>query len=291
MAALTDLSYIKALLSRHGFTFSKALGQNFLINPSVCPKMAELSGLNENAGALEIGPGIGVLTEQLAKRSKHVVAVELDKRLLPLLAETLSPYDNISIINDDILKADLPKIIEDEFYSRGITDIYVCANLPYYITSPVIMHLLESELPFKSLTFMVQKEAADRLCAKVGSRDSGAVTVAVAVRAKAEKLFTVQAGSFFPAPKVDSAVIRLTPYEVPPVKIDNMKFFSRFVRAAFEQRRKTLANSVASALNSDKASISQALKDLGLNESVRAEALSLEELAAVANTLYSISKD
>lgn len=291
MAALTDLSYIKALLSRHGFTFSKALGQNFLINPSVCPKMAELSGLNENAGALEIGPGIGVLTEQLAKRSKHVVAVELDKRLLPLLAETLSPYDNISIINDDILKADLPKIIEDEFYSRGITDIYVCANLPYYITSPVIMHLLESELPFKSLAFMVQKEAADRLCAKVGSRDSGAVTVAVAVRAKAEKLFTVQAGSFFPAPKVDSAVIRLTPYEVPPVKIDNMKFFTRFVRAAFEQRRKTLANSVASALNSDKASISQALKDLGLNESVRAEALSLEELAAVANTLYSISKD
>lgn len=291
MAALTDLSYIKALLSRHGFTFSKALGQNFLINPSVCPKMAELSGLNENAGALEIGPGIGVLTEQLAKRSKHVVAVELDKRLLPLLAETLSPYDNISIINDDILKADLPKIIEDEFYSRGITDIYVCANLPYYITSPVIMHLLESELPFKSLTFMVQKEAADRLCAKVGSRDSGAVTVAVAVRAKAEKLFTVQAGSFFPAPKVDSAVIRLTPYEVPPVKIDNMKFFTRFVRAAFEQRRKTLANSVATALNSDKASISQALKDLGLNESVRAEALSLEELAAVANTLYSISKD
>lgn len=291
MAALTDLSYIKALLSRHGFTFSKALGQNFLINPSVCPKMAELSGLNENAGALEIGPGIGVLTEQLAKRSKHVVAVELDKRLLPLLAETLSPYDNISIINDDILKADLPKIIEDEFYSRGITDIYVCANLPYYITSPVIMHLLESELPFKSLTFMVQKEAADRLCAKVGSRDSGAVTVPVAVRAKAEKLFTVQAGSFFPAPKVDSAVIRLTPYEVPPVKIDNMKFFTRFVRAAFEQRRKTLANSVASALNSDKASISQALKDLGLNESVRAEALSLEELAAVANTLYSISKD
>lgn len=291
MAALTDLSYIKALLSRHGFTFSKALGQNFLINPSVCPKMAELSGLNENAGALEVGPGIGVLTEQLAKRSKHVVAVELDKRLLPLLAETLSPYDNISIINDDILKADLPKIIEDEFYSRGITDIYVCANLPYYITSPVIMHLLESELPFKSLTFMVQKEAADRLCAKVGSRDSGAVTVAVAVRAKAEKLFTVQAGSFFPAPKVDSAVIRLTPYEVPPVKIDNMKFFTRFVRAAFEQRRKTLANSVASALNSDKASISQALKDLGLNESVRAEALSLEELAAVANTLYSISKD
>lgn len=291
MAALTDLSYIKALLSRHGFTFSKALGQNFLIKPSVCPKMAELSGLNENAGALEIGPGIGVLTEQLAKRSKHVVAVELDKRLLPLLAETLSPYDNISIINDDILKADLPKIIEDEFYSRGITDIYVCANLPYYITSPVIMHLLESELPFKSLTFMVQKEAADRLCAKVGSRDSGAVTVAVAVRAKAEKLFTVQAGSFFPAPKVDSAVIRLTPYEVPPVKIDNMKFFTRFVRAAFEQRRKTLANSVASALNSDKASISQALKDLGLNESVRAEALSLEELAAVANTLYSISKD
>lgn len=291
MAALTDLSYIKALLSRHGFTFSKALGQNFLINPSVCPKMAELSGLNENAGALEIGPGIGVLTEQLAKRSKHVVAVELDKRLLPLLAETLSPYDNISIINDDILKADLPKIIEDEFYSRGITDIYVCANLPYYITSPVIMHLLESELPFKSLTFMVQKEAADRLCAKVGSRDSGAVTVAVAVRAKAEKLFTVQAGSFFPAPKVDSAVIRLTPYEVPPVKIDNMKFFTRFVRAAFEQRRKTLANSVASALNSDKASISQALKDLGLNESVRAEALSLEELAAVANTLCSISKD
>lgn len=288
MAELTDLSYIKSLLSSHGFTFSKALGQNFLINPAVCPKMAELSGLHPDAGALEIGPGIGVLTKELAKRSKHTVAIELDKRLLPVLDETLKDFSNISIINDDVLKADLQRIIENEFYSRGINEIYVCANLPYYITSPVIMRLLESELPFKALTFMVQKEAADRLCAAVGSRDSGAVTVAVAVRAKAEKLFSVKAGSFFPAPKVDSAVIKLTPYETPPLAVESMKFFTSFVRAAFEQRRKTLSNSVSSALGFDKSDIMEILKSCGISEAVRAEALSLEDLARISNALYKL---
>jgi len=187
MQNLTDINVVRDVLSRHGFTFSKALGQNFLINPSVCPQMAECCGA-DGQGVLEIGPGIGVLTAELAKRAQKVVSLELDKRLLPVLAETLADFDNVTIVNDDVLKVDLRALLEEHFAGM---EVCVCANLPYYITSPVIMRLLEERLPFCSITVMVQKEAADRLCAPVGSREAGAVTVAVQYYARAEKLFSV----------------------------------------------------------------------------------------------------
>ena len=205
MERLTDRGFIRELLERHGFTFSKSLGQNFLINPSVCPRMAEAAVQGDNVGVLEIGPGIGVLTNELLKRASKVVAVELDKRLLPVLDETLSEYDNLKVINADVMKLDLHRLIEDEF---GSMEVAVCANLPYYITSPIIMKLLEDRLPVSSITVMVQKEAAVRLCAEPGSRDSSAITAAVRYYCDPELLFHVSAGSFMPAPKVDSAVIQ-----------------------------------------------------------------------------------
>ena len=188
MYNLTDIGTVKDILGRHGFHFSKSLGQNFIVNPSVCPRMAEESGIDENCGVIEIGAGIGVLTAELAKRAKKVVVIEIDTKLLPILDETLKDFDNIEIINQDVLKTDLAALIKEKFDGMPV---YVCANLPYYITSPVIMALLESRLPIEAITVMVQKEAAQRLCAPVGSRLSGAVTVAVDYYAEAKKLFDV----------------------------------------------------------------------------------------------------
>ena len=242
MSNLSDIGVIKSVLQRHGFTFSKALGQNFIVNPSVCPRIAEEGGAREGVGVLEVGAGIGVLTAELAKRADKVVCVELDTRLLPVLDETLVDYDNIKIINGDILKVDLHKILEEEF---GDMPVIVCANLPYYITSPVIMRLLESRLNIESVTVMVQKEAAVRLCADVGSRDSGAVTVAVNFYSEAQKLFDVSRGSFMPAPNVDSAVIRLDIRKEVPVEVTDEKFFFSMVRSAFSQRRKTASNGIS----------------------------------------------
>ncbi|MGN1418939.1 MAG: 16S rRNA (adenine(1518)-N(6)/adenine(1519)-N(6))-dimethyltransferase RsmA, partial [Acutalibacteraceae bacterium] len=236
MADLSDISVIKGILSKHGFTFSKALGQNFLINPSVCPKMAQMCGADEETGVIEIGPGIGVLTKELALRAKKVVCIELDERLLPVLDETLGEFDNVKIINGDILKIDLKKLIEEEFAGMKVV---VCANLPYYITSPVIMRLLESKLPISAVTVMIQKEVADRLCAEAGSRNAGAITVSVNYFAKAQKLFDVSKGSFMPAPKVDSAVIKLDIKEKPDVFVSDEKKFFKMVKAAFAMRRKT----------------------------------------------------
>ena len=198
MKNLSDINVIKSVMGKHGVTFNKGLGQNFLVDPGVCPAMAEAAGLNENTCVIEIGPGVGVLTAELAKRAGKVLSFEVDKRLLPVLEETLSDFDNVEIINQDFLKADLRGIIEEK--CRGM-EIAVCANLPYYITSPIIMLILESKLPVKSITVMVQKEAADRLCAEVGSRDGGAVTVAVNYYAESEKLFFVPKESFLPPRK------------------------------------------------------------------------------------------
>lgn len=281
MNNLSDIGVIKEILGKHGFTFSKSLGQNFLINPSVCPKMAELSGAGKGVGVIEIGPGIGVLTNELCKLSDKVIAIELDKRLLPVLDETLAEYDNIKIINSDVLELDLNKLIEEEF--NGM-EVVVCANLPYYITSPVIMKLLESKLPIKAITVMVQKEAALRICAEVGSRASGAVTVAVNYYAKPQMLFGVSAGSFMPAPKVDSAVMRLDVLKKPPVETDEQKFFA-VVKSAFSQRRKTVANSLSSGLGIEKAMVISLLEGSDIPINARAEKLSMQNFADIANNL------
>lgn len=281
MKKLSDIGTIKEILGRHGFTFSKSLGQNFLINPSVCPRMAELSGAAQGVGVIEIGPGIGVLTNELCALADKVVAVELDRRLLPVLEETLAEYDNIKVINADVLELDLQKLIEEEFAGM---EVVVCANLPYYITSPVIMKLLEDKLPISAVTVMVQKEAARRICAPVGSRESGAVTVSVNYYAKPELLFDVSAGSFMPAPKVDSAVMRLDILDEPPVKTDEKKFFA-VVKAAFSQRRKVISNSLSSGLGIGKAEVLTILEAAGVPVNARAETLSLQAFADIANNI------
>lgn len=281
---LSNIGTIKDILGRHGFTFSKSLGQNFLINPSVCPKMAEQSGAKKGVGVIEVGPGIGVLTCQLAERADRVVAIELDKRLLPVLDETLAEYNNIRIINDDILKIDLKELIETELSGM---EVVVCANLPYYITSPVIMKLLEDRLPINALTVMVQKEAAQRICAEVGSRQSGAVTVAVNYYAKPQILFGVSAGSFMPAPKVDSAVIRLDILKEPCVQVEDEELFFKVVKAAFSQRRKTLPNSLSAGLQISKLTVTNALNRANVPVNYRAEQLTMEQLAKISNAIGS----
>ena len=285
MNNLSDISVIKAVLSRHGFTFSKALGQNFIINPSVCPRIAEEGGAREGVGVLEVGAGIGVLTAELAKRADKVVCVELDTRLLPVLDETLGEFDNVKIINGDILKVNLHEILREEF---GDMPVVVCANLPYYITSPVIMLLLESRINIESITVMVQKEAAQRLCADVGSRDSGAVTVAVNYYAEAQKLFDVSRGSFMPSPNVDSAVIRLDIRDSAPVEVEDEKFFFSMVKAAFSQRRKTASNGISAGTGIPKSSVIEAIENAGLPATVRAESLTMEELGKLCSELYKI---
>lgn len=286
MQNLSDISVIKKILSEHGFTFSKSLGQNFLINPTVCPRMAEACGADCDTGVLEIGAGIGVLTAELVKRAKKVVSLELDTRLIPVLAETLGEFSNVEVLNADVLKLDLNKLIDDCFQGMHVA---VCANLPYYITSPVIMALLESRIPVDAVTVMVQKEAAARLCAPVGSRDAGAVTVAVNYYAQAEKLFDVSAGSFMPAPKVDSSVIRLNIRKEPPVEVSDEKFFFRVIKAAFGQRRKTASNSLSAGLGIPKDKVSAAIAAAGFEPSVRAESLTMQELARLSECLLNMN--
>lgn len=285
MEKLSNINTVKEILQKHGFTFSKALGQNFLINPSVCPRMAEECGVNEKSGVIEIGPGIGVLTNELAKRAGKVVAIELDKRLLPVLEETLGEYDNVKVINGDVMKLDINRIIEEEFSGM---EVCICANLPYYITSPIVMKLLEERLEVTSITVMVQKEAAQRICAQVGTRQCGAVTAAVWYYSRPEQLFQVSSGSFMPAPKVDSAVIRLNIRREPPILVKNEEMFFKTVRAAFSQRRKNIANSLSSGLSADKQRILKALEDCEISPSKRAEELSMEEMGRLSDELMKV---
>ncbi len=261
---LYDYNTVNRILTSHGFTFSKALGQNFIIDPEVCPAMADALCADEKTGVLEIGPGIGVLTKELCKVCGKVVSIELDKRLFPVLKETLSEFDNLEIVEGDVLKLNLQEIIKEKL--GGMHSVKVCANLPYYITSPVIMSLLEQNLPIDEIIVMVQKEAAERLTAEIGSRESGAVTVAVNYYAEAEMLFEVKKTSFCPAPKVDSAVIRLKTRKKPAVKITNEQHFFKIVKAAFSQRRKTAINCLSNGLGIPKAEISKALNTIGKNE-------------------------
>ena len=283
MENLSNISVIKEICQKFGFSFSRSLGQNFLINPTVCPRIAEEGGAGPGVGVLEVGAGFGVLTHELAKRADKVVSVELDKRLLPVLDYTLHEHQNVKIVNQDVMEADLQKIIAEEFAGLKVV---VCANLPYYITSPVIMRLLEERLPVESVTVMVQKEAGDRLTAPMPSRECGAVTAAVRFYAEPETLFRVNRGSFMPAPNVDSCVIRLRLKKAPPLSGKEAEDFFRLVKGAFSQRRKTLQNNLSSSLGISKGEAAAALERAGLKPTARAEELSLEEMMALSGAVF-----
>ena len=280
---LTDIRDIKALLARHGFHFSKSMGQNFLIADWVPRKIACAAGLDEHCAVLEIGPGIGPLTRQLAQRAGRVAAVELDRTLLPILAETLAGCPNVEIIPGDVMKLDLAQLTAQRF--NGFT-VKACANLPYNITTPVITKLLEAGC-FQSVTLMIQREVAKRICAAPGASDCGAFSLFCQYHARCELLFEVPPECFLPAPKVTSAVVRLTPWTVPPVEGSPDAIFA-VVRAAFAQRRKTLLNGLSAAYGQwfSKDRLRQILADCGLPENVRGEQLGLEQFAALAKALH-----
>ena len=284
MPNLTDLSTIRDLCARYDFALSKGFGQNFIINPGICPRIAEAAGIGPGWGVLEIGPGIGVLTEQLCRRADRVVSIEVDKRLPALLAETMAGFDNFKLVLEDVLKVDLKALLAEEFGNKPVA---VCANLPYYITSPILMRLLEERLPVENITVMVQREAAQRLCAPPGTRQAGAISYAVAYYASPRQLFTVQPGSFYPAPKVTSAVIRLDVRKTPAGDLDPAAERALFavIRAAFSQRRKTAANGISAGLAADKAAVLAAMADAGLDARLRPEQLTLEQFAALQAAL------
>lgn len=282
MSRLSEPGYVREVLTRHGLHLSKAMGQNFLVNPTVCPKMAALCGADGHTPVLEIGPGMGALTAELSAVAEKVVAVELDRRLFPVLAETLADCKNVELVQGDILKLDLQRLAAEKF---GGEVFCVCANLPYYITSPILMRLLETPLPLRSITVMVQKEAAQRICAAPGERECGAVSATVWYHAQPRLLFQVSRGSFLPPPKVDSAVLRLDLRAAPPVQVDDEVRFFEMVRAAFAQRRKTAANSICAAGRYKKAQVEAALTAIGARANARAEELTLPQLAALANQL------
>ena len=282
MPELTDISVIRALCEKYDFALSKGFGQNFIINPGLPPKIVDASGVDKSWGVLEIGPGIGVLTKELALRAKKVVAVEVDKRLPPLLEETLAEFDNVEIILQDILKVDIAGLIKEKFPGMPVA---VCANLPYYITSPIVMKLLGDRLPIESLTVMVQKEAADRLAAAPGTRASSAISCAVSYYATSKMMFTAAPGSFYPAPKVTSAVVRMEIRPQPAVQVEDEEGYFALVRAAFGQRRKTAANAIASGLGMPKDAVTAAIEAAGFDARIRPEALTLEDFAKIQQAL------
>lgn len=282
MPNLTDVSVIKDLCARHGFSLSKGFGQNFIVNPGICPKIVQAAGIDRSYGVLEVGPGIGVLTRELAAAASKVAAVEIDTRLPALLAETLAECSNVEIVQGDVLKTDLHALIAEKFAGLQVA---VCANLPYYITSPILMKLLEERLPVKHITVMVQKEAAERITALPGTRAAGAISYAVHYYAEPQLLFSVQPGSFYPPPKVTSAVIQLVLRDRPAVDTPDEAGLFRLIRAAFGQRRKAAANSIAAGLGIPKAQVTAALEAAGLPPLVRPEQLTLEQFAALQSRL------
>lgn len=276
---LTDISYIKAQMEEYSVNFKKKFGQNFLTNEGVVKRIAD----NAAEGVLEIGPGLGVLTYELCQRAKKVVAVEIDDTIIPLLTKNLSEFDNVKIINTDVMKVDIKKLIEEEF--ADCESVSVCANLPYYITTPVIMALAESGAPFESVTVMIQKEVVQRLCAAPGTAEYGSISASLSYYGKCKKLFDVSAGNFIPMPKVDSAVMRIDFYKEPPVKCDR-KMLMKVIRGAFSQRRKTLVNSLGSEFSQyNKTQLAEFITSIGLDATVRGEKLSLEQFAALANAM------
>lgn len=277
----------RAILEKYGFSFKKSLGQNFLIDTNILKRIVEHAELTPSSGAIEIGPGIGALTEQLARQSKKVVAFEIDQRLLPILRDTLSPYPNVKVLNEDILKADIKSVINEEF--SEMPDLMVVANLPYYVTTPIIMKLLEEKIPIRGIVVMLQKEVADRISAKPGTKDYGSLSIAVQYYTKAETVMIVPKTVFVPQPNVDSAVIRLTVRKEPIAQVKDEDFFFQITRASFAQRRKTLLNNLTSQLTNGKEKKSEiltALEKAEIEPSRRGETLSIEEFARLSDELY-----
>lgn len=283
--SLTDRGTVCALCQKHGFSLSKGFGQHFLVNPGICPKICDAAGIGPQSRVLEIGPGFGTLTRELAARAERVAALEVDRRLLPVLDETLAGLGNVQVIHGDVLKTDLAALLAEQF---GQTPATVCANLPYNITSPIIMRLLEEKLNLDSITVMVQKEAAERMAAKPGSRAAGAISYAVHYYAQPQVHFTVAPGSFYPPPKVVSSVITLRLRESLPLagKPERERRLFRLVRAAFAQRRKTFANAAAAGLELPKRQLEDALGQLRLSPVVRPEQLTLEDFIALEQAVW-----
>lgn len=278
-----------AVINRYEFAFQKKFGQNFLIDQGIVEKIVREAGVTKDDFVLEIGPGIGTMTQILCENAREVAAVEIDRKLIPILNDTLSEYDNVMIINDDILKVDINKLAEEK---NGGRPIKVVANLPYYITTPIIMGLFESHVPLDSITIMVQKEVADRMQTGPGSKDYGALSLAVQFYAKPEIVVNVPPECFMPRPNVGSAVIRLKRHETRPVDVKDEKLMFRIIRASFNQRRKTLANGLNNSpeIGYTKEQIAAAIEELGRGASIRGEALMLEEFARLSNIFSSMSK-
>lgn len=284
MAYLGTPTATAAVLNKYNFSFRKKFGQNFLIDANMLEKIVSSAGINKEDCVLEIGPGIGTMTQYLAEQAGKVIAVEIDSDLIPILKDTLKEYNNVEIINNDILKIDLNELVDT--YNNG-KPVKVVANLPYYITTPIIMELLEKKVPLTSITIMVQKEVADRMQVGPGTKDYGALSLAVQYYAKPEIIVTVPPECFMPRPKVGSAVIRLSLYEEPPVKVMNPEYMFRLIRASFNQRRKTLVNGLCNdgGLHLNRETVTNALKQMDLSETIRGEALTLEQFAMLSDLL------
>lgn len=277
----------KEILEKYGFSFKKSLGQNFLIDPNILRNIVSHAHLTENSGAIEVGPGIGALTEHLARGAKKVVSFEIDQRLLPVLEDTLSPYDNVSIVHSDILKADVEAVIAEKM--PDIQDIMVVANLPYYVTTPILMKLLNDRLPIRGFVVMMQKEVADRITAKPGTKEYGSLSIAIQYYCTAEVAMIVPKTVFMPQPNVDSAVIRLIKHETPPVDVIDEDFLFVVTRASFVQRRKTIFNNLQAGLQNGKAKkedILAALEAAGIDPKRRGETLSIQEFGRLADALH-----
>ena len=284
MATLGNPKNTIEVLQKYNFNFQKKFGQNFLINTGILEDIIAAAEITKDDFVLEIGPGIGTMTQYLCESAREVVAVEIDKNLIPILADTLSAYDNVEVLNDDILKVDIKTLAEER---NGGKPIKVVANLPYYITTPIIMGLFESHVPIDSITIMVQKEVADRMQEGPGSKEYGALSLAVQYYANPEIVVNVPPSCFMTQPKVGSAVIRLTRHAEPPVNVENEKLMFQLIRASFNQRRKTLANGLNNfpGLNLSKEAIQQCIEELGVPATIRGEALSLEQFAQLSNII------
>lgn len=276
----------KEIIARHGFSFKKSLGQNFLIDQNILSKIVEAAGLDKDKGALEIGPGIGALTEKLAQTAGVVRAVEIDQRLIPILEEVLEPYENVKVHHGDVLKVDLHELFQQEF--AGVSKVSVVANLPYYVTTPILMKLLEEKLPLENIVVMIQKEVAERMAAAPGSKDYGSLSIAVQYYSEPKLVCIVPHTVFIPQPNVASAVIRLAVREEPPVRVEDEGFFFEVVQASFAQRRKTIANNLKSRFFSGEGRerLELLLQEAGIEPSRRGETLSIEEYARLSNVLY-----